>query len=186
MSSESSLTKEAVNGVRTALGIAGVLSLVVGILILVWPGRTVEVAVAIIAIYAIVGGLIYGGVGIFSKSMGGWSRVGHIVLGLLFIAAGIIAFFNLGATALGFAIVLGIFVGIMWIVEGVVSLTTLNETSSKGWTIFFAIISILAGLVLLFSPVLGVAVLLWVIGISLVVLGVVQIVRAFTFSKIDL
>ena len=74
MSTESSVAKEAINGVRTALGIAGVLSLIVGILILVWPGRTAMVVTAIIAIYAIVGGLVYGGLGIFSKSMGGWSR----------------------------------------------------------------------------------------------------------------
>ena len=35
MSTESSVAKEAINGVRTALGIAGVLSLIVGILIVV-------------------------------------------------------------------------------------------------------------------------------------------------------
>jgi len=36
--------------------------------------------------------------------------------------------------------------------------------------------------VLLFSP-LYVVVLWWIIGISLIVLGIIQIVRAFTFGK---
>ena len=183
MSTESSVAKEAINGVRTALGIAGVLSLIVGILILVWPGRAAMAVTAIIAIYAIVGGLVYGGLGIFSKSMGGWSRVGHIILGVVFIAAGIFAFFNLAATTGWFAVFLGILVGIMWIIEGVVSLTTLGDAASKGWTIFFAIISIVAGVVLLFSPLWGAVVLWWLLGISLVVLGIIQIVRAFTFGK---
>ncbi|MEV8357565.1 DUF308 domain-containing protein [Microbacterium sp. NPDC076895] len=183
MSTESSVAKEAINGVRTALGIAGVLSLIVGILILVWPGRAAMAVTAIVAIYAIVGGLVYAGLGIFSKSMGGWSRVGHIILGILFIAAGIFAFFNLAATTGWFATFIGVLVGIIWIVEGIVSLTTLNDAASKGWTIFFAIISIMAGIVLLFSPILGVAVLWWIVGISLVVLGIIQIVRAFTFGK---
>jgi uncharacterized membrane protein HdeD (DUF308 family) len=178
--------KAAVNGIRTAFGVGGVIALIVGILILVWPAKTAAVVTAIIAIYAIAGGLVYAGLGIFSKSMGGWSRVGHIVLGILFIIAGVIAFLNLGATTVWLAVFLGILVGIMWIVEGIVALTALGGSRSKGWSIFFAIISIIAGIVLLFSPFWGAAVLWWLLGISLVVLGIIQIVRAFTFSNADL
>jgi len=182
MSTASAAEKSAVNGIRTAFGVGGVIALIVGILILVWPAKTAVVVTAIIAIYAVAGGLVYAGLGIFSKSMGGWARVGHIVLGLLFIVAGIIAFFNLGATTAWLAVFLGILVGIMWIVEGIVALTTLGSSSSKAWSVFFAIISIIAGVVLLFSPLWGAVVLWWLLGISLVVLGIVQIVRAFTFK----
>jgi len=183
--STSSAETSAVNGIRTALGIGGVISVIVGILILVWPGKTAMVVAAIIAIYAIAGGLVYAGLGIFSKSKGGWSRVGHIALGVLFIIAGVLAFANLGATTAWLAIFIGILVGIMWIIEGIVSLSTLGDASSKGWTIFFAIISIIAGVILLFSP-LYIAALWWVLGIALVVLGIIQIVRAFTFSAKNL
>ncbi len=182
MSTASAAEKGAVNGIRTAFGVGGVIALIVGILILVWPAKTAVVVAAIIAIYAIAGGLVYAGLGIFSKAMGGWARVGHIVLGLLFIVAGIIAFFNLNATTAWLAVFLGILVGIMWIVEGVVALTTLGSSASKGWSVFFAIISIIAGIVLLFSPLWGAVVLWWLLGIALVVLGIVQIIRAFTFK----
>ena len=57
---------------------------------------------------------------------------------------------------------------------------------SKGWTIFFAIVSIIAGLFLLFNAITGAAILWWILGISLIVLGIIQIVRAFTFGKKDL
>lgn len=184
MSTESTVPSVAVNGIRTAFGIGGVLSLIVGILILVWPGRTAMVVVAIIAIYAIAAGLVYAGLGIFSKGLGGWARVGHIILGILFIVAGIVAFVNLPAATGWFGVFLGILVGIMWIIEGVVSLTNLGGASSRGFTIFFAIISIVAGVVLLFSPLWG-AVVLWILlGISLIVLGLIQIVRAFTFKGV--
>ena len=186
MTTETPAARGAVNGVRTAFGVGGIIALIVGILILVWPGHTAAVITAIIAIYAIVGGLVYAGLGIFSKSMGGWARVGHIILGILFIIAGIIAFANLGATTAWLAVFLGILVGIMWIVEGVVALTTLGAAASKGWSVFFAIISIIAGIVLLFSPLWGALVLWWLLGISLVVLGIVQIIRAFTFKASDL
>ena len=182
MSTESSAEKSAINGIRTALGIGGVLALIVGILILSWPEKTAMVVTAIIAIYAIAAGLVYAGLGIFSKDRGGWSRVGHIALGVLFIIAGIIAFLNLGATTAWLAVFLGILVGIMWIVEGIVALSTLGDASSKGWSIFFAIVSIIAGIVLLFSPFWGAAVLWWLLGIALIVLGIINIVRAFTYK----
>jgi uncharacterized membrane protein HdeD (DUF308 family) len=183
MSTASSAEKTAVNGIRAAFGIGGIIAIIVGILILVWPGKTAMVVTAIIAAYAIAAGLVYAGLGIFSKSMGGWARVGHIVLGILFVIAGIIAFLNLGATTVWLALFLGILVGIMWIIEGIVSLTTLAGSSSKAWTIFFAILSIVAGVVLLFSPLWGAVVLWWLLGISLIVLGLIQVVRAFSFGR---
>lgn len=186
MSTESAAEKTAVNGIRTALGIGGVLAVIVGILILAWPEKTAMVVTAIIAIYAIAAGLVYAGLGIFAKSKGGWARIGHIVLGVIFIIAGIVAFLNLGATTAWLALFVGILVGILWIVEGIVSLSTLSDASSKGWTVFFAIVSIIAGVVLLFSPIWGAAVLWWLIGIALIVLGIIQVVRAFTFSNKDL
>ncbi|WP_137843643.1 DUF308 domain-containing protein [Microbacterium sp. 2FI] len=182
MSTESAAEKSAVNGIRTALGVGGVLAVIVGILILVWPGKTAMVVAAIIAIYAIAAGLVYAGLGIFSKTKGGWARVGHIALGVLFIIAGVIAMFNLGAATAWLAVFIGILVGIMWIVEGIVSLSTLGDASSKGWTIFFAILSIIAGILVLFSPVWGVVVLWWILGISLIVLGIINVIRAFTFK----
>ncbi len=182
MSTASEAEKSAVNGIRTALGIGGVLALIVGILILVWPGKTAAVVTAIIAIYAIAAGLVYAGLGIFSKTKGGWARVGHILLGVLFIIAGVVALFNLTASTAWLALFIGILVGIMWIVEGIVALSTLGDAASKGWSIFFAILSIIAGVIVLFSPVWGTLVLWWILGISLIVLGIINIVRAFTFK----
>jgi uncharacterized membrane protein HdeD (DUF308 family) len=183
MSTETSLAKSAVTAVRTALGVGGLLAVVVGILILVWPAKTAMVVTAIIAVYAIILGLVYAGLGLFSKTKGGWSRIGHIALGVLFIIAGIVAFLNLGATTAYLAVFVAILVGIMWIIEGVVALSTLGDAPSKVWTTVFAILSIIAGVVLLFSPIWGAVVLWWLIGISLIVLGILQIARAFTYGK---
>lgn len=175
--------KPAVNGIRTAIGISGIIALVIGILILVWPGRTAAGVTLILAIYAIAAGIVYVALGIFSKSLGGWSRVGNIVLGLLFIAAAIVAFLNIGVTTEVLAIFVAVFIGVAWIIEGVVALTTLGDAGSKGWSIFFAIVSILAGIFLVISP-LWAAILLWVfVGAALVAFGIIQIVRAFTFGR---
>lgn len=171
-----------VGGIRTAIGVGGVLAIIVGILIMVWPGRTAMVATAIIAIYAIAAGIVYAVLGIMSKNVGGWARVGYIVLGILFVIAGIVAFANLAQTTAFLAVFLGILVGIMWIIEGVVALSALSGAPSKTWTVIFAILSIIAGIILLFSP-LYVAVLWVLLGISLIVLGIVNVVRAFSYGK---
>lgn len=183
MTTEPSLEKTATNGIRTALGLGGVLSVILGIVILVWPGKTAMVVTALIAVYAIIAGLVYAGMGIFATGKGGWSRIGHILLGVLYVVAGIVAFSNLGLAAVSLAVFLGILVGIMWIIEGVVALSTLDLAPSRGWTIFYAIISIIAGVTLLFSPLWGAVVLWWLLGISAIVMGAIQIGRALSFGK---
>lgn len=183
MTTDSSLEEAATNGIRTALGLGGLLALIAGIVIIFQPVGAAKVVTGVLAVYAIAVGLVYIGLGVFSAKKGGWARIGYILLGLLFIAAGIIAFANLGATAAALAVFVTIMVGIAWIIEGVVSLSTLGDASSKGWTVVFAIISIVAGIYLLFSPLLGAFTLWWILGIALIVIGVLNIVRAFSFGK---
>ncbi|KRA24868.1 hypothetical protein ASD65_10855 [Microbacterium sp. Root61] len=183
MTTTSATQTPVANGIRVALGIGGVLALIVGVLILAWPNKTAIVVTAIIAIYAIIAGLVYAGLGIFSQHKGGWARVGHIVLGVVYIIAGIVAFMNLAQTTMWLAVFLGILVGIVWIVEGVVAMTALGDASSKAWTIFFAIVSVIAGIAILFSPFWGAQILWWLLGIALIVLGVMNIARAFTFGR---
>jgi uncharacterized membrane protein HdeD (DUF308 family) len=178
-----SSSRSAVSGIRAALGIGGALAVILGILILVWPGRTAMVAVAIVAIYTVLIGLVYAALGIFREQRDGWSRVGHILLGVLFVLAGVFAFINLPAATAWFGVFIGVLIGVLWIIEGVVALSTLGDARSKLWTTVFAVLSIVAGAVLLFAPLWGAVVLWWMIGISAIVLGVLQIARASSFGR---
>lgn len=178
------VTAQATNAIRMALGAAGLTALIAGLMIIAAPTRTAQVVAAIIAVYALIAGLANIVVSIFSRGAGTWSRVGYGLLGLLFVVAGVVALQNLQIMALGLAVTLSILVGVLWIIEGVVSLTQLSDSGSKIWTIIFAVLSIAAGIILLVSPIWGAVVLWWLIGISLVVLGITQIVRAFRFGRI--
>ncbi|WP_028708686.1 HdeD family acid-resistance protein [Propionicicella superfundia] len=182
MSEDTTLAAKAVSGIRILLGVGGAIAAVIGLLILLWPGKTAMVVAAIIAVYAICAGLVYAGMGVFAKTMGGWARTGHILLGVLYIVAGVVMLSNLGAAAAWLALLLGIVVGVVWIVDGIVALTMLQASTAKGWTVFYAAVSVLGGIVLLFSPLWGAVVLWWLLGITLLVMGLVQIIRAFRFS----
>lgn len=177
------LSSSSTKSIRWALRIGGLLAVIVGVLILVWPGRTAMVVAAMIAVYAILSGIAYVFAAFRAKEeTTGLARIGHLLLGLLFVAAGVVAFFNLTATTVWLAVMLGIMVGIMWIVEGVVALTTVSHAPSKAVTIIFAILSIIAGLLMVFSPFYVIA-LWWMLGISFVVLGLVQLFRSFKFGN---
>jgi uncharacterized membrane protein HdeD (DUF308 family) len=137
----------------------------------------------LLGIYFIVAGLAYAGLGLFSKGISGGARALDVILGVLFVVAGIMALANAQATAVALAVFLGILVGVLWIIEGAVTLAQAGDTPSRGWAIFLGILSIVAGVTLLFSPLWGAIVLFIFAGVSLIVLGLMQIVRAFTFGR---
>ena len=183
MSEPLSEAKSLFKSIRVALAVSGVIALIAGIVLLIWPVKSAVIVTAIFATYLIIAGLVYIGLGIFSGAKGGWSRVGHIVLGLVYIVAGVIAYANLGAAAATLALVVVIFIGISWIVDGVVSLSLLGRDGSRVWTLLYALLSIIAGIIVLFSPIIAGLAFWLLLGISLVALGIVQIVRAITLGK---
>ncbi|MFV0429044.1 MAG: HdeD family acid-resistance protein [Arachnia sp.] len=172
-----------VNGIRTAFGLGGIASLIMGIVILVWPAPSAAVVTIMVAIYAAIAGLANLGVGIFTRDVTGWRRVGYLALGVLFLIAAIVALVNLGLATAALLSFIAIMVGFMWIVDGVIALTTLGDAASKGWAIAYGIISLIAGSILVFSPLIGGVSLLLLLGIGLVALGIIQIVRGFTFGN---
>ncbi len=173
----------AVRSIRTFLAVSGALALVTGLLLLIWPGKSAVIVTGIVASYLIIGGLVYLALAVFSGRDRGWMRIGHSLLGLLYIVAGVIAFANLAAATVTFALIVAVFVGVSWIFDGVVALSLLGTGASKVWTWIYAIIGILAGVFVLLSP-LYAAVVLWImLGATLVALGVVQIVRAITLKE---
>lgn len=176
--------RRAVDAVRIMLGLGGLIALILGILIMVNPLKSgavmMQIVAVVVALYMVGVGAVYLGSAIFSKTMKGWPRTGNALLGLLYIVAGIILFSNLAAAAAVIAVLLSILIGVLWIVEGVLAFTTLKSTGHRVLTVIYGIVSLIAGLVLIFSPLLG-AVTLWLlIGISMVVMGAIQIVRAFS------
>ena len=171
--------------VRIFLGVAGAVTLIAGLVLLIWPAKSAVIVTGIFASYLIVGGLVYLGLAVFSGKGGGWVRAGHIALGLLYIATGVIAFANLSAATVTLAIIVAIFIGVSWIADGVVALSLMGSDASKVWTLLYALLGIIAGIAVLFSPLYAATVLWLILGISLVALGVVQLVRAFTMKGVQ-
>lgn len=86
---------------------------------------------------------------------------------------------NLLATGALVVLFITITIGLLWLFEGIMALSMLRGGGNRAWTIAYAVISIIAGFTLMFSPFMGAAVLWLMLGISMVVLGAAQAIRAF-------
>ena len=174
----SELTHKVVRGIRGGMILTGVLSVVLGALVLFWPGATLDVIAVLFGLYFIVSGAVRVVTGLVTPLLGGL-RVLNILIGLLLFIAGVAAIRN----PLASLTVLALFIGIAWIVEGIMSLTEVESGGSRWYAIAYGIISIIAGVVVLFLPVSSLAALVVFGGIALVVLGIVEVVRAFSFGR---
>lgn len=178
-----SVTTALPRGARIVLLTGGLVSVAFGIAVLAWPTKAAVALTVVIAFYAVIAGIVYVAMSIVFKEMGVGGRIGHALLGLLYIAAGIIAFTSLQQSAVFLAIFITIMVGLLWIIEGITSLFALGGAASKALTIIFAIISVLAGITLVISPLWGAAFLWWFLGIVLVVLGVLNVIRGIVGKR---
>lgn len=181
-----------VRSLRTLTIVTGAVSIIMGIAILLWPLKSAATITLFIAIYTLIAGIVDIVLAIISKGLGTWLRIGTAVLGLLFIAASVAAFVNLESTTVLLAVFVAIMLGVTWIFDGVVTLFALPRNSSitrelprssRGWTVAYAILSIVAGVLVIVSPLLTAAALWLLIGLSLVIFGIVQIVRGVRLRR---
>ncbi|WAP52241.1 DUF308 domain-containing protein [Arthrobacter sp. ATA002] len=174
----SELTSRAVRSIRSGLAVTGVLSILLGVVVLFWPGVTLDVVAFLFGLYFLVSGAIRVIMGIFTPLSGGL-RILNILTGVLIFIVGIVAMRN----PLASLAVLGMVIGIAWIVEGVMALTESESGGSRWYAITYGVISIIAGAVVLFLPVGSLAALVVFGGIFLVILGIVEVVRAIAFGR---
>ncbi|KFI59581.1 HdeD family acid-resistance protein [Bifidobacterium gallicum] len=180
---EEHLPTGAKNLVRAAYGIIGLAAVACGICLLVWPGKTLFVATIILGIYFLVSGVVRIVSSIVELGLpAGW-RVLGVIIGILLVIGGIVVLKNATLSEGLLAIMFTLIVGIGWILEGVMALTESWSMPSSGWAIAYAIISILAGFVLLCMPLASTVWLIIFGGCALVVMGIFSVVRAFTFGR---
>ena len=169
---------------RWGFGIAGLVAIAMGIFVLVWPNEMVKIAALLVGIYAVLSGLIYIFTAIRAKELKSLARITRVVAGIAFITAGIVMLSFLSASAVVLANVLGVILGILWMVEGVSALMLLRgRVEQNALATGYAIVALVIGVLLLLTPVWGTVFLRWMIGFGLVLLGIAQVYRAAMASR---
>jgi uncharacterized membrane protein HdeD (DUF308 family) len=163
--------------------VSGILSLILGILVLAWPGISVLAAAIWFGIYL----LITGAAQVFfafSLHVTAGSRILLFISGAASLILALLAFRHFGQ---GYAVLLlAIWIGIGFIFRGVA--TTVSAISDpvmpgRGWSIFLGVISLLAGIVVIAEPFDSIITLAVVVGVWFVVIGVFEIVSSFGIRK---
>jgi len=167
---------------KSMLGL-GLVTLTLGVVVLVWPGKSVVVAAALFGVYLLASGIAQA-IAAFTVDVPGSSRVLLFVSGALSVALGVYAFhdFNDGAAVW----VLATWIGVGFLFQGVAeTVLAINhkELPERGWYIFAGVLSVLAGMVVIAWPISSIVVLAIVAGAWLVVIGTTQIVWALKAHK---
>ncbi|WMX43963.1 HdeD family acid-resistance protein [Streptomyces roseicoloratus] len=160
-----------------ALLVAGVVSLVLGVLVLAWPKATLTIVGVLFGLYLLVSGVLQL-VAAFGTHAQTSLRVMAFISGALGILLGLFCF--RGATQS--ILLLALWVGIGWLFRGItqtVAAASDPDMPARGWQICLGVISTLAGVVLIVSPLESVRVLTVLAGIWLLVVGVSEIATAF-------
>jgi uncharacterized membrane protein HdeD (DUF308 family) len=159
----------------------GVCAVIFGVLAFVWPGITLVTLVLLYGAFALVDGVL----SLAAAIMGGAPapRWWLALVGLLGIAAGLVALFLPGMTALVLLYVIAFWAIAIGVMEIVGAIRLRKEIHNEWWLVAAGLISVLFGLFLIVQPGAGALALIFTIGIFAVIEGIVLIAFALRLRK---
>jgi uncharacterized membrane protein HdeD (DUF308 family) len=159
----------------------GAVSVILGIIVLAWPDRTLRVVGVLFGIFLLVSGIIEILVA-FAPEIRTSTRVLSVLVGVLSILLGLICFRG----PLESVLLLALWIGFSWLITGITRIVAAASTEFvpyRGWQIFGGVLLAIAGIVVIVSPLASIAALAVLAGIWLLVLGIWQIVEAFVLRR---
>ena len=159
----------------TSLIVRGVLAIIVGIIAVAWPGVTILALVLLFAVYAFMDAVFEGARAFGSQRA--WPVLGHLVLALIDVAAGLVAVVWPAPTAL----VLTLVVGIWAITGGVFEITAAflrgESAGTRAMFIVTGLLSLAFGAIVAGRPGVGALTIALLFGLFSIVSGVTAVVQ---------
>lgn len=155
----------------TSLILRGVLAFIVGIVAIAWPGVTILALVILFAIYAFMDAGLEGARAFSSRRAG--PVFGHLLVGLIDLAAGVVALVWPGPTALVLVVVVAAWAFVGGFFELFAAFQ--SRAGTRAMFILGGLVSIAFGVVLGARPDIGAVTLALLFGLYSMVFGVSQI-----------
>jgi uncharacterized membrane protein HdeD (DUF308 family) len=159
----------------------GLIAIVIGVIVLVWPSQTLRVVGVLFGIYLLVSGVMEIMLA-FAPGFRGGVRFLNVLAGALSIMLGLICFRG----ALESILLLALWIGFGWLIRGItraVSAAAQPYAPYRGWQIFGGILLAIGGVIVILSPLDSVYALAVLAGIWLIGIGIWQIVEAFIVRR---
>ena len=165
--------------------VRGLAAIAFGVLAVVWPGITISALVIVFGAYAVVDGIfdlvlgIRGAPDDAGRPLSGGTRVWMVAIGLLGMAAGLVAFLWPSITAVALLWVIAWWAMITGVLELFAAWRMRAELTNEWMCVLSGLLSIVLGIVLVAQPATGaLALVLWV-GFLAIAWGVALCVLAF-------
>jgi uncharacterized membrane protein HdeD (DUF308 family) len=158
-----------------AMVFVGVVTVILGLVVALHPTGSLNVIAVLLGVLLVISG-IFDLVRVFDSSES--HRVWLAIAGLALVVIGVVLIRHLNLTVA----LVGLVIGISWIVQGLAALVTAfsgGPGERRGWWIFFGLISLIAGIVVVAVPTTSVTVLAVLVGIWFIVTGLTQVVGGF-------
>ena len=161
--------------------VTGILSVILGAMVLKWPDETIVLAAIFFGAYLLVSGIsqVFHA---FTLHISGGGRALLFISGAASLVLAVLCFKSIGNSVL----LLAIWIGIGFIFRGVAeAASAISEPGApgRGWQIFLGIITVIAGVIVMSYPISSLATLTLVTGIWLIILGVFEIIGSFSIRK---
>jgi uncharacterized membrane protein HdeD (DUF308 family) len=157
----------------TSLILLGILAVIVGIIAIAWPGVTVYALVILFAVYAFLDAGLEAARAFGSRTAG--PVFGHLLLGLISLAAGVAALVWPSPTALVLVLVVGIWAVVGGAVEIVSGFGSGETAGTRAMFILTGLVSVAFGVLLFARPGVGAVTLALLFGLFSLVYGISQI-----------
>jgi uncharacterized membrane protein HdeD (DUF308 family) len=168
-----------IRAIRASLVFGAVVAAAVAGVIFAWPGISLAIIAVVFGIYVLIRGVVQLATGAFAPGVTSAGRVLSIVLGVLLIAASIFMLRNVENSLT----VLGLLIGLSWILDGIAIVIASSRDRSRGISLVAGIVSLGAGIVFLFIPSDGVAFLTYFAGAVFILLALLQVVGAILVGR---
>ncbi len=165
----------------TSLIARGILAAVVGIIALAWPGVTVLALVIVFAVYAFIAAGIHAARAFSSRNTG--PVLGHLLLGLADLAAGVVALAWPGPTALVLVLIVGAWAVIAGLVEFFAALQSGEPAGTRAMLILGGLVTIAFGVVLCARPGIGAITLALLFGLFNLIFGIWMLVQGIELRR---
>ena len=162
-----------------AMLLLGALTLILGVIVSLHPTGSLNVVAVLLGVLMILSGLFHL-VRVFDADE--LHRVWDGIAGLLFIVIGVVLIRHLHLTRA----LIGLFIGITWIVQGLAALiagVSAGTRAGRAWLIVFGAVSLIAGIVVAATPASSVNVLATLLGIWFVIMGIFEIAGGFVLRR---
>jgi len=163
------------------LTIRGILAVVLGLLLVFWPGASLEVILILFPIFAFIDGI--SAIIIGNRSPKGHPWRAFIPMGIIEILIGILVLFWPQATITAFVYLMAIWAFVLGALE--IYIASRDKTSTAAKWIYYvgAIITFVLGILVIIYPIMTSLIIIWLFGLYFLVYGLILFIAGFIITK---